>query len=636
MCCSEENKTTLGTYALREEAIVWWRNVRLRIGVDGVAIVWETFKREFLRKYFPADVKNKKVIEFMELKQGNLSVAEYTAKFEALCVFSPHYNTVEAEEDKATLANINVLKGLFQRYGEASGQIINPSKSTFYVGSIYATRINRIVDMLGFFVGTLPFIYLGVPIFNGKPKACHLQPIADRIKAKLAAWKASLLSIAGRVQIVKSIIHGMLIYSFMIYAWLISLLKDVDRWIRNFIWSGNVDQRKLVTDAWDKVCTPTNEGGLGLRSLRHINEATNLKLCWELFTSFNHWASLLRARVMRSYGIIDYHISSSIWSGIKHHIPNVTDNTCWQLGKGDQINFWTDSWVGDPLVDLLDIPRHFHALLQAKVAQFIANDHWLIPHSITSSYPNLVSLLNSVTIPISKANDELRWIHSDSGVLSFKDAYLFHRSIGQHIPWAKIILCEDIPPSKSCLMWRIMHNRLPTDDLLSRRGCYIVSKCDLCREDVETIHHIFCDCCFSKDIWHWNSSFWKLLMSMSIIPKHLSSKKSCGNLRFIIGLNAIQMVQRWVAPGLLLVGGKSALTVQMFLRTIAVSNVSLMLDSCCVWPWTLPSKLLSSGCEVGQEVEKGYVRNFPRHDITYLTGSKLVDSYKKLYVKNLT
>ncbi|MCI80186.1 GRAS family transcription factor, partial [Trifolium medium] len=36
----------------------------------------------------------------MELKQGNLSVVEYSAKFEALCVFSPHYNTVEAEEDK--------------------------------------------------------------------------------------------------------------------------------------------------------------------------------------------------------------------------------------------------------------------------------------------------------------------------------------------------------------------------------------------------------------------------------------------------------------------------------------------------------------------------------------------------------
>ncbi|MCI98107.1 cellular nucleic acid-binding protein, partial [Trifolium medium] len=50
MGCTGENKTTLGTYVLREEANVWWKTVKLRIGVDGVAIVWEIFKREFLRK----------------------------------------------------------------------------------------------------------------------------------------------------------------------------------------------------------------------------------------------------------------------------------------------------------------------------------------------------------------------------------------------------------------------------------------------------------------------------------------------------------------------------------------------------------------------------------------------------------
>ncbi|MCI53499.1 hypothetical protein A2U01_0074746, partial [Trifolium medium] len=36
----------------------------------------------------------------MELKQGNLSVADYAFKFESLCAFSPHYNTAEAENDK--------------------------------------------------------------------------------------------------------------------------------------------------------------------------------------------------------------------------------------------------------------------------------------------------------------------------------------------------------------------------------------------------------------------------------------------------------------------------------------------------------------------------------------------------------
>ncbi|CAJ2645092.1 unnamed protein product [Trifolium pratense] len=100
MRCTEESKLTLGTYVLREEANKWWKNAKLRMGIGGVVITWEMFKGEFLRKYFPADIRNKKVVEFMELKQGNMSVAEYSVKFEELCAFSPHYNTVDAEEAK--------------------------------------------------------------------------------------------------------------------------------------------------------------------------------------------------------------------------------------------------------------------------------------------------------------------------------------------------------------------------------------------------------------------------------------------------------------------------------------------------------------------------------------------------------
>ncbi|GAU22478.1 hypothetical protein TSUD_295970 [Trifolium subterraneum] len=100
MECANENKLALGTYVLREEANQWWKNAKLRLGERDVVITWEMFKREFFNKYFPADVKNKKVVEFMKLEQGNMSVAEYAAEFESLCAFSPHYNTPEAENDK--------------------------------------------------------------------------------------------------------------------------------------------------------------------------------------------------------------------------------------------------------------------------------------------------------------------------------------------------------------------------------------------------------------------------------------------------------------------------------------------------------------------------------------------------------
>lgn len=79
----------------------------------------------------------------------------------------------------------------------------------------------------------------------------------------------------------KSCIFGMMLYSFLVYAWPVKLLKTVEAWIRNFIWSGDVNHRKICTDSWKKVCSPVSEGGLGLRSLSSFNDAAILKLCWQ-------------------------------------------------------------------------------------------------------------------------------------------------------------------------------------------------------------------------------------------------------------------------------------------------------------------------------------------------------------------
>ncbi|KAK2452132.1 hypothetical protein QL285_011125 [Trifolium repens] len=117
MRCSEVQKVTLGTYMLQDDANYWWKNASQRLGYDGAVITWDIFKREFLIKYFPTDVRNRKVVEFMVLKQGNLSVAEYATKFEDLCRFCPHYNTVEAEGDKCVKFESGLRPDLKQLVG---------------------------------------------------------------------------------------------------------------------------------------------------------------------------------------------------------------------------------------------------------------------------------------------------------------------------------------------------------------------------------------------------------------------------------------------------------------------------------------------------------------------------------------
>ncbi|XP_058741117.1 uncharacterized protein LOC131613465 [Vicia villosa] len=94
-----------------------WLETRQRLKSAGEVITWAVFRREFLRRYYPKDVREKKDIEFLELKQGNLSVTEYAASFVELAKFYPHYNEATGEFSKC----IKLENGLLPEIKKAIG-----------------------------------------------------------------------------------------------------------------------------------------------------------------------------------------------------------------------------------------------------------------------------------------------------------------------------------------------------------------------------------------------------------------------------------------------------------------------------------------------------------------------------------
>ena len=84
MACTEKQKEMFGTHKLSEEAEDWWDNACQRMQDKGTEITQHVFITNFLDKYFPENVRSKKEIELLELKQGNFTVAEYVAMFEEL------------------------------------------------------------------------------------------------------------------------------------------------------------------------------------------------------------------------------------------------------------------------------------------------------------------------------------------------------------------------------------------------------------------------------------------------------------------------------------------------------------------------------------------------------------------------
>lgn len=52
--------------------------------------------------------------------------------------------------------------------------------------------------------------------------------------------------------------------------------------ISNFVWSGDKAIVKHGVMAWSWVCAPYEEGGMGVRSIRAVNESHLFKLAWNI------------------------------------------------------------------------------------------------------------------------------------------------------------------------------------------------------------------------------------------------------------------------------------------------------------------------------------------------------------------
>ena len=85
--CSEEEKVLFAAHMLEEDAQTWWTNAHELMVNQGTPVTWANFKEMFSGHFFPPVMKLSKQAEFINLRQGEMSVGEFTAKFERLSQF---------------------------------------------------------------------------------------------------------------------------------------------------------------------------------------------------------------------------------------------------------------------------------------------------------------------------------------------------------------------------------------------------------------------------------------------------------------------------------------------------------------------------------------------------------------------
>ena len=86
---SDTTGIRLTAFQLEGEAQVWWNWAKTSRDLE--AMTWAEFQELFMGKYFQNTACHAKAQEFLELKQGTMTVMDYVARFTELARFSDDY-----------------------------------------------------------------------------------------------------------------------------------------------------------------------------------------------------------------------------------------------------------------------------------------------------------------------------------------------------------------------------------------------------------------------------------------------------------------------------------------------------------------------------------------------------------------
>ena len=185
---------------------------------------------------------------------------------------------------------------MLQEFCNKSGQKVSEAKSrVFFSPNVDLDQRNDLSSILGFSATTNLGKYLGFHIKHSGRQRHDFGAILDRVKKKLAGWKANMLSVAGRMVLIQVSTSTIPSYVMQSNFLLNKILSDIDRVNRNFLWGSFEHKKKMHWVNWDTITKPKKLGGLGLQSARGRNTALLTKLNWRLHNEKeSQWAKVLR------------------------------------------------------------------------------------------------------------------------------------------------------------------------------------------------------------------------------------------------------------------------------------------------------------------------------------------------------
>lgn len=163
--------------------------------------------------------------------------------------------------------NLTNIRRILECFQILSVLKINFLKSTLGKGRAWGEDMAR---KLGCKLVDLPITYLGIPL-GRKSKKCSCMESCDKEgtkkKKKLATWKSIVLSRAGRLVLIKSVLNCLPLYYISLFKIPRKVVKRLVNLQRAFFSSGQEGKKGIALVKWETIQKPKHLGGLGVDNL---------------------------------------------------------------------------------------------------------------------------------------------------------------------------------------------------------------------------------------------------------------------------------------------------------------------------------------------------------------------------------
>jgi hypothetical protein len=322
----------------------------------------------------------------------------------------------------------------------------------------------------------------------------HLQLVLDKAATKMNGWQGSLINLGGRRELVKMVLSSLPVYLLVAIKVPKRFYKEFDKLRRRFRWARNKElQGGKCKVSWARVCRPLRCGGLGVVDLARFSRALRIRWLWlQWIAPDKPWCG----------SVLPVDETDRILFAVATRVT---------VRNGRKASFWTSSWL-----DGMSLAGMFPALLKhskrknRSVADAMADDNWirdLMQGNSTTlfiDYIMLWTLIDAATLDLSQSQEEedsIVWTMSADGLYTTKSAYSmqFYGSMASTYP-AKV---WQVWAQSRCkfFIWLILQNRVWTADRLLLRELQNKYFCQLCRRNLETVHHLFMECPVARQVW---------------------------------------------------------------------------------------------------------------------------------------